>query len=505
MMSMKRNASFHGLLGLAGVLSAALLFTACGAKQSGHGCPTVKEGLSAGSWQNWAQCVDEGRIDDPDVCRSAMLYAQGMTPTALEAATRCALSAHNREDGSLVGNTLQRVATNDERSTALARGLAPHYTNATHGARLASALTNAGELALAKNLENIPAPTRDEVIRTAFAWGLNIISDASLPYIDASDEWADALQEMAQRAANARTLNAAERLSLVVTGQWDANNILDCAEGRVRGCENADVNEAAQLLRHDTRSPRNSVGASRVMGTLVHENINHASVELVLDWVSSPTTPNSQSLMASLRNSLASTTANAAFRMSLAEGANAELCNSVAFPQMASYAVSSSREPTEAWSVFIDRCTSLWAAEDLARVLSVGAESNINDTQRQALRNKLQTELEAGTCEQVQALGERVMSVRTTHAAKRGIVWAELSNARQDCAQSLQPKLQQTAESADAHPEARLSAIVALAEQGQRQSCQLRTPAQQWNADRQGIPLGRGVQPLVERANALCR
>lgn len=487
------------------LLLASLTLSACGARQDGRGCPSVKEGLSPGAWESWATCVDTGQIQDADTCRTAMTYAQSMTPNALEAATRCVLAADSAEDGGLVGDVLQRVANDEALVAGLARGLAPNYLHATHGGRFASAVGQAAERALGAQLGHIPEATRDELIRTAFAWGLRDLSDAGLPFIRDTEAWREELEGMAARAANARDLSLADQLSLVATGRWGANEVLDCLASTGRGCENTDVNQAAQLLQHDTRSSRNTVGTSRVVETLGNNDLSTESVTILLDWVSAPTTPNGEALLSSLRTSVAATGTSEAYRMRVAEGANAGLCASHAFPRVAHYALSSSRTPTDPWRVFIDRCTEIWRAEDLARVLSVGVDSHINDTQRARIREKLASELAGGTCEQVNALGEAVMTVPTTHASKRGIVWAELYRARTDCGATLQAPLRATVDNAEAHPEARLRAIEALAASGDRQRCSAIDRAQQWNADRSGVPVGNGVAPAREAARAACR
>lgn len=487
------------------LLLASATLSACGARQGGDACPSVKEGLSPGAWESWATCVEAGQVQGADTCRTAMTYAQGMTPAALAAGTRCVLAADSAEDGGLVGDVLQRIAGDEERVAGLARGLAPNYRHDTHGARFASSLGQAAERALAAQLGAIPEGTRDEIIRTAFAWGLRELSDAGLPFIRDTEAWSEELEGMAARAANARTLSVADQLSLVATGRWGANEVLDCLAGTGRGCEATDVNQAAQLLQHDTRASRNAIGTSRVVDTLANDELSTQSVSILLDWVSAPTTPNGEALLRSLRTSIAATGTSEAYRMRVAEGANAQLCASRSFPQVAIYAMSSSPTPTAPWRVFIDRCTDLWGAEDLARVLSVGVDSHISDAQRALLRQKLSTELAGGTCEQVAALGQTVIDTPTAHDAKRGIVWAELSRARTDCSAALQAPLRATADSTDAHPEARLRAIEALATSGDRQRCSAIDRAQQWNAERTGVPVGNGVIPARDAARAACR
>ena len=505
---MRRQGRFRQVaLGLLAVGFASLSLSACGAKQSGSGsCPKIKEGISSGGWEQWAACANEGRIQDANVCRSALVYAQGMTPTAMEAATRCVLQAQSRDDGSLIGETLQRVATNRTSVAALARGLAPHYSHDVHGGRFASVVGESGERALGQQLEQIPAPTREELIRTAFAWGLRHLAQAGLGYIEDPSVYREEMETIARRAETSTSLSEVDRYTMVLTGRWGANQILDCHEGKNQACSDGPSAETLRLLEHDRSASRSSVAAARVTGALGTLAADNRSVEIVLDWLSDPSTPNSSSMLDSLRNSVASTSASSEFRRTVAEGANAALCDSRSFPRAAQYAVSSSRTPTNEWATFLSRCIdNFWRAEDFARVLATGYEINASEAQRAKIRSSLFSDLQSGTCGEVEALGTLVSTNHPARNAKEGIIWAEFSDLRRDCAAGFSGKLKQVAGNSEAHPEARLAAIAALAKNGDKSLCGQRSAAERWNADRTGIPVGRGVAVRLQEANNACR
>lgn len=494
-------------LGMLALILAGSALSACGARQGGSGnCPKVKEGISAGAWEEWASCVDDGRIANPDVCRASLAYAQSMTPSAVESATRCVLKAQSRDDGSTIGEAIQRIASHPNLSAGFARGLAPHYSHDIHGGRFASSIGASGERALGQQLGQVPEATRNELLRTAFAWGLQDLAQAGLPYIQDPTLLQSEMETIAQRAQNSRNLSEVERFTLVTTGRWGANDILDCLEGKNRACPGGPTTETLQLLEHDRSPRRNSIAAARVTGTLADVASDNRSVQIVLDWIAAPTTPNSEALMSSLRTSVASTSASQAFRHKVADAANAELCSSTAFPSAAHYAVSSSRTPTPEWTLFLNRCIqNFWRAEDFARVLATGYEINATDLQRVEIRRRLAESLQEGSCQQVEALGAQVASANHARNGKEGIIWAELSALRSDCAASFRAPLQAVVSNAQAHPEARLAGIAALAKQNDKSVCRQIESAQSWNAERTGIPVGRGVPIRLDEARAACR
>lgn len=490
------------------LLAAAASLSACGGAQKGmtHGCPTVKDGASATSWDRWAACVDHGDLTNVDTCRSSMLYVQGMSVAALEASTRCVLSANARDDGRLVAEALNKVVTNDEKVAAIARGFAPNFRFDPHGSSFASVLSSHAEHALGRHLGAMPEATRNELIRTAFGWGLRDLAQASIPFISNPDMIRQQAETIANGAQGSRDLSPVERYALVVTGRWSANDIVACHEGQHRACRTASGENTLHLLAHDTTSRRTSIGASQVSGQLGKNGEDAETAGILLNWLAQPGTPNGEAILIGMRQGMADTRTDIHFRRSVALGANAALCSTEGFTDVSRYAVLISPTPTEPWSLFLDRCIDqFWTVEDLLRVAAHGGDIHANAGQRTAMDTKLKAELDAVDCSTLTQLGERVATWKTSRVPMNGIVWSELARLEPRCASSFSPKLKAVVSNSAAHPEARYAAIAALAANGDRSSCSQRTAVSAWDTERSGVPVGPATERRQREAQQACR
>lgn len=452
----------------------ALVASSCGSSQRGaeDRCPTAREGLSSAQWDQWAGCAQTGVDVSPSDCRGAYVYAQAMSPLALEAATRCLLSSGESSDAGLVGETLQQVVTSDGRVESIARGLAPHYTNAKHGNAFAGALQQTGERALGFHIGKIEEPARTELIRTAFAWGLRTLAEASLPFISDPSVLARDAESLASSAEGRRNLTEVDRFALVATGRWGANEIITCKDGRHRACPDAGDVSHLRLLQHDRQSTRTSVGTSRVAEQLQSTITDPDISSIVLDWLADPSTPNNRAMMDSIRNGMASAETSMGFRMSTAQGANSLLCSPDGFEVARGIQTNASTTPTEPWLVFLNRCaTQVWTFEEILRIYGHGRNINASPAVFEAMDARILESAENATCSQVKALADQVATWNTTRVPTMPVVYAELHRVLPSCQSTLKADVVRVARDTNAAPEARLASIAQLARSGDRSLC----------------------------------
>ena len=456
-------------LALAGTFAAG-----CGGTQhvASGACATPKEGMSASQWDQWAACVENRESKPVDDCRGAFVFAQSMTPAALEAATRCTLGASLASDGAVIGDALNRVQTNDGRVEAIARGLAPHYTNARYGSSLATSLNAGSERALGFHFGVIEEPARTELIRTAFGWGLRALAEASLPWITNPEILAEHAEVLGSSAGGRRDITDVDRFALVATGQWGAEQIIRCAEGRHRACpDNADAS-FLRLLQHDTRADHTTVGTSRVMEQLQRTQTDPEISALLLDWLAAPTTPNRDAMIRSLRNNVASHTAPIEMRTSIAQGANAALCDTEEFNRARGIQAAGSDAPTAPWLIFLERCAaSVWTLEDLLRIYGHGRAIYASPAVLETMDARVVDATAGASCAQTKALADQVAQWHVDRIPTMPTVYAELHRLLPACQSVLQPEIARIAQDTAAAPEARFASIVELARSGDRAQC----------------------------------
>lgn len=508
MMKLRSNRRIHSSLAVATIGLAALFASACGASQKAgrEKCASPREGMSTQQWDQWAGCVNAGEVPVVDDCRGAFMFAQSMTPAALEAATRCTLSAKVATDGAVIGTALQSVVSSDGRVEAIARGLAPHYTNATFGSSFATQLQPNGERALGFHLGKIEEPARSEVIRTAFAWGLRTLAEASLPHISDPSILARDAESLARSAEGRRDLTEVDRFALVATGRWGATEIINCKEGVHRACPSGGDVSHLRLLQHDTTSTRTSAGSSRVLEQLRNTTTDPDISSILIDWVSAPNTPNGSQILDSLRAGMAATETSEAFRMSTAQGANATLCSTESFDHPRRIQTHATETPTAPWLVFLERCASnFWTFEDVLRVYAHGRNINASPRIYTILDAKITESAQGATCGQVKALATQVATWNTNRLDTTSAVYAELFRVLPSCRNDLRADLQRIARDSSAGAEARLAAIAELARSGDRSLCSsVSGISTTVTRDGQTITL-RGATLRKEEARQLCR
>lgn len=475
MTSANASRRFLGLTLLTSLAFGALFASGCGAKQrtNGQNCASPREGMNATAWDQWAQCTEQSPASAPDNCRASLTYAQSMTPSALEAATRCILSAGVGADGLIIGTAIERVHTTDGRVQAIARGLAPHYRHSIHGQSFANGLRADGERAFSHHLGIIPDDTRNEVIRTAFAWGLRMVATAALPYIHDNELVADDAEAIAQAALGRSDITDLERFALVATGRWGAEEIINCGAGRHSACPDGGDLSHLRLLQHDTRRAPTSVSSARVTEQLHRAQTDPEISAILVDWLARPATPNGQALLTNIRDGMASTGPSLAFRTATAQGANAALCDTEQFNGARSIQRAAAPDaPTAPWLIFLTRCAgSIWTFEDILRIYAHGLDINATPEVRDIMDTRVRHEAEGATCDQVKALADRVNTWRADRIMTNAVVYGELYRVLPRCQATLRATVQTIARDSNAHPEARLAAIGALAEAGDRSQC----------------------------------
>lgn len=502
-MNRRFNFAVFALLALAAVA------TACGgAQRSGQGatCPSYRAELDDAAQTRWAQCAEEGRYDVAD-CRRALSDVRSLTPDAVAAAQRCVLTLGERSDGQVAAETLNTLVADEQRGYSAVVGLDRAFSEERHAGSFSSVITRRGENLIADHLSALSPPTRLALVRTAFRWGLDDLASRGLHYIEDREALADVLAPYARQLDPRAPADETQRFALVVSGEWGADDVLYCYEGRTHACQQWTGTSPLSLLPLTTdRRTSSAVGRAAEQLSTAHEDPE--AVAGVTQFLSQPESPNGQRILEAMVRSIASPDVDEAYRRSLANATTAAMCSTENLPIHAARAGTGAADEaaTEPWSVFIANCNrQWWQAEDRLRAIAMGGLLKVSSTVSADITASLHSELADTTCEQKAALIDRVRTWRPSLVPNAGQLLVEIAGAHPECAPDLRSEIRALATDSGAHPEARLRAIAYLAENGDPSLCSNIQRATIWDAEATGVPLGRRVESLRAAAERACR
>lgn len=491
------------------ILTGALVaLSACGGAQRGaetSSCPTFRAELDEAAQARWAVCAEDGAYPIED-CQRALSSARSLTPEAVESAQRCVLRDSERMNGQLAAEALNQLVADDARGEAAVMGLGPHFREETHAASFSSVISTPGQHLIADHLGALDDATQLALVRMAFSWGLDVLASRGVPFIEDREALADVLAPYARQLDPRAPADETQRFALVVSGEWGADDVLYCYEGRTHACQQWTGTSPLSLLPLTT-DRRTSSAVSRAAEQLSSAHDDPEAVAGVTQFLSQSQSPNGQRILQAMVRSIASPRVDEAYRRSLADATTAEMCSTEGLPLNAAYAGTGAQDEAadEPWSLFIANCnTTWWRAEDRMRALALGSQLHIHSGVREAIARDLHSELEEASCAQQSELLQRLSDWRASMVPMSGLVATEFATRHTSCAEAHAAAVRRVARDDGAHPEARLPAITYLARNGDTSSCSLITQAASWNAERTGTPVGRWVSDLRNEAERAC-
>lgn len=491
------------------LLCLSAILTACGGAQrggQGTSCPDYRAELSDDAQTRWGQCAAEGAYDAAQ-CRRALSDARSLAPDVIAAAQRCILTRGERSDGQIAAETLNTLVADEERGYSAVIGLDRAFSEEQHAGSFSSVITRRGENLIADHLGALSPETRLALVRTAFRWGLDDLASRGLPYIEDREALADVLAPYARQLDPRAPADETQRFALVVSGEWGADDVLYCYEGRTHACQQWTGTSPLSLLPLTTdRRTSSAVGRAAEQLSTAHDDPE--SVAGVTQFLSQPESPNGQRILEAMVRSIASPDVDDAYRRSLANATTAAMCSTENLPIHAARAGTgaSDEAATEPWSVFIANCNEhWWQAEDRLRALAMGDLLKISSIVRGDIAASLHSELAGASCAQKTALIDRVHTWRPTLVPNGGQILVEIADAHPECASSLRSEIRELATDSGAHPEARLRAITYLAENGDPSLCSSIERASTWDSEATGVALGRNIESLRAAAVRACR
>lgn len=488
--------------------------SACGAQNRGEDdqCEAIHSEMTAAEVEAEIGCYMTKPVElVAALCRDAGPWAASIGADALGAAVGCALSAAERSDGAWIAEILNVVAADGAKVDAVLAALAPSFSPDTHGNSFSAALTRAAQTAIGERLAGLDAALRADLVSIALGYDLRPLNDFAAPFIrelPADDPALAAYAESILDDGEAPGEDA--RWALAVSGEWSADDVVDCYRRRGEGCEQWDGESPLQLLDEVDEGEASSATATATLQIMRNDETDESDAAAIAAWMASSDYERRAELIVPLLNDLVDDDTPRAVRVAIAGAAREDMCDG---EMLRRYLISAHRhspeavsDPSAPWSVFIAHCEAThWDTEDRASALAAGSWLTVGQDLVDVVRSSVASALAGGACDVDLELADAAYRALEGSTPMNGVIFSEIGSMRvSECGDVFASRILEVAESRDEHPEARLAAVLWLAERGDRSQCSRISSILDWEDPDYGEPVGARAEALAAEARSAC-
>lgn len=487
---------------------ATISFVACGSKQgggmsAGGDCPALTaEGMSNAAWNAWAQCTTRaGAAANSAVCGEALRASRSATPAALHAATTCILDSENRADITYIGDGLHGIAFEDDKVVAIAEALPGHFNPERHGNILAGSITENGQLALGRMLDQLDDPAVELLFNFSLRHNLTLLAGHFDNYDGAATLRASAdpvlVDQFARQISNDHDYGETERWALARSGIWSADDIIRCQTNNLRGCDNWDGERPMSLLDEATERGSDARTPGMIVAAAGLEGSTREDAGAAVRWISRTPGSGGAGQLRSMINGMTTPSNREDFRYGVALAATAELCAVPLVSQAARRAsADDDQSQTNVWNTFLTRCNDAhWTWRERLELSTLGSALHAHRRVLEAIVSAAETTSSEVTCSQLHTAADEIHTAQQAYDRPMiGLVYGLAADLRTDCYDAFRADLRRVAGDSAEHPESRFKAIEVLAEHGDNQFCSSRSSIRSWTPGEDQA----GFTPLAE-------